>query len=493
MTTPLRAALSVVLLAGFYVLALGMIGVLGGLTFLAVTEGRVWPTVQLGVLTLVSVAGVVLALVRVARAARAAGRGEAGVLLTRQDAPELWRHLHELARIVRTRMPDEVRLVPEVNAAVSEDTRFLGLVGGRRRLYLGVPLLQGLTVGQVRSVLAHELGHYSSAHTRLAPVAYRGREAVLATVAELHGNVVGKVLERYAYLYLLVSAAVSRSQELEADRLSVAAAGREVAQGALRELPVLDAAWDTYLGQYVTIGLRHGYAPTSEGFFAGFGAMLAARTEELGRRRTQAPPARQSRWDSHPPVAARVEAMETMPDAGFAVHDTRPATRLVPGFDRVAATVVDAAFEFRGDPQRLEWAPLVALSVGKDTEEVAAGFLETVARLAQRPSADVPLLLDLLTAGWFAELARAVAPGEPAEDAADHARYLIRTAFQVEAVRSGAGTWLGSWAGPAMVVAPNGAVLDIAQVADLASTTQGAPAARKWLEAAGVLAPTIAG
>ncbi len=35
-------------------------------------------------------------------------------------------------------------------------------------MYIGAPLLIGLSVDQMRSVLAHELGHYSGRHTALA-------------------------------------------------------------------------------------------------------------------------------------------------------------------------------------------------------------------------------------------------------------------------------------------------------------------------------------
>jgi len=56
-------------------------------------------------------------------------------------------------------------------------------------------------------------------------------------------------------------------------------------------------------------------APTADGFFSGFGEMLAGRSDELSSMRAEAAPAEQSRWDTHPSIAARVAAMETMPSA----------------------------------------------------------------------------------------------------------------------------------------------------------------------------------
>jgi hypothetical protein len=50
-----------------------------------------------------------------------------GIAVSPRDEPELWRTVTALAHQVRTRVPDEIRLVPDVNAAVSEDARLLGL------------------------------------------------------------------------------------------------------------------------------------------------------------------------------------------------------------------------------------------------------------------------------------------------------------------------------------------------------------------------------
>ena len=85
-----------------------------------------------------------------------------GPTLTPADAPALWEAVRERPAEAGTRAPDDIRLLPDVNAAVSEDTRLLGR-GGTGHLYLGVPLLQTLDVGQLRSVLAHELGHTPTA------------------------------------------------------------------------------------------------------------------------------------------------------------------------------------------------------------------------------------------------------------------------------------------------------------------------------------------
>lgn len=501
MVTTLRAALSVLLLAGFYLVAGGLVVGLAWLTVLAFGAGAEAGAAKLGFVAVVVVVALVRALWQVARATP---EPEPGVELSPAAAPELWATVRELAGVADTRVPDEIRLVPDVNAAVSEDARLLGLVGGRRRLYLGVPLVQALDVAQLRSVLAHELGHYSRSHTRLGPVAYRGRAVILATVEQLSG-IAGWLLRGYARLYVLVSASVSRRQELEADELSVRVAGRPVAQATLRELPVVDAAWDFYTGSYLAEGWESGLAPTARGFFGGFGELLTARGFELAEMRAQAPPQEQSAWDSHPSVAARVAAMERMPSADVP-RDERPATVLVPGFADAATAVAEAAVRFE-DRTRLEWDELTARSVGVDQQRTADSVHRAAARLAGVPRGTLGTVLDLVAAGRGPELVRELGFTEP--DAADghadpHAdgrpageqdapplRTVLEVVVRAGAAQAGAARWEHSWSGPARLVGRDGVPFPVDEVVAAAAAPGGAAAARARLAALGVDADAV--
>src|SRR5918992_652885 len=59
-------------------------------------------------------------------------------------------------------------LAPDVNAAVFQRGGLLGF-GGQRVLLVGLPLIDTLTVRQLRAVIAHEFGHFHSGDTRLGP------------------------------------------------------------------------------------------------------------------------------------------------------------------------------------------------------------------------------------------------------------------------------------------------------------------------------------
>ncbi|MFF6976659.1 M48 family metallopeptidase [Streptomyces sp. NPDC008343] len=121
-----------------------------------------------------------------------------GLLVTEQQEPALWAAVRTLAEETGTRAPDEIVLTPDVNAAVAEGATFLGLKPGRRRMYIGLPLMAGLSEPQLRAVLAHEFGHYTNHDTRLSAITLRGRLQVLRTVASLHERSRKKVAKEEA-------------------------------------------------------------------------------------------------------------------------------------------------------------------------------------------------------------------------------------------------------------------------------------------------------
>jgi len=154
-----RALLALGLLVGFYVLALGIAATLLLLPYL---EVRYTQRIHLQVaIVCVLTAGTILYAV-VPRPQRFKPPGP---LLTRERHPRLFALLDDVARAAGQARPREVYLVPQVNAWVAERGGILGL-GGRRIMGLGLPLFAGLTVRELRAVLAHEFGHYAGGDTR---------------------------------------------------------------------------------------------------------------------------------------------------------------------------------------------------------------------------------------------------------------------------------------------------------------------------------------
>ena len=488
MAATLRAAVSLLALLCFYAVTFGLIaGTIIGAYLLADHI-----TMMYWVMAAAAVGGI-LVISTILSAAFARPRIQPGLDVTPEDTPELWALVAEISDAASTPGPTKIRLVSEANAGVSEDSRFGGLIGGSRRMYLGVPLLQGLTVTQLRAVLAHEFGHYSGAHTRLGPIAYRGWNAVIATMRSLRSEdaswllrVYGWLLRIFAGMYLMLSLAMRRSQEREADRLMVAFAGRANAQAALRELDVMSTYWSYYRTNFLGLGWSVDLAPTAEGFFGGFQHLLAARADELAELREQPPHAESSPLDTHPSTAERIAAIEALPDRTAVVPvDDRPAATLLPAFAATAAAAAEQAYSF-GYRERLEWDELVARGCALDDKRVADAVYQAAAQLAGTVTATLATVVALSDAGRAAELVRAVIAdtGEQPFDEVKNQVFtdLVRAAM----IRSGAARWRLSWSGPFEFVTPDGDAFDADSVGALLAEETTAREAAARLIALGV-------
>jgi Zn-dependent protease with chaperone function len=482
MVTTIRAALSVALLLGFYLYALVLVVVLGVLSVLAI---RYAPGVVAGKVVWVTLVVPFAILAATWKVLRAGPPPAAGLALGPERAPGLWAQVRAIATAMRTRAPDDIRLVPEANAAVQEDATLLGLRQGRRHLYVGVPLLQAFTVDQVRAVLAHELGHYSQRHTRLGMLTYRGMDTIDQTIARVGpGSLAGWMLRGYRRLYLLVSLAVRRRQEAEADRAAVRVAGGQAMASVLRDLPALAAAWAFYLDNYVAWGLDAGVAPSD--VLASFPRLLSARAGELARIRAEGGPERGSRWDSHPPIAQRLAliAAESGPPVG---GDRRPASVLVDDFEAATEQLESETFDL-GSRSRLPFEQYTAAAAQAMLQREADVLYRAADRVAGTHGAGLYTVLDLVESGRAGELRRALLPpaaqGDKDALAEGFHRY-VTAAIEVALVVAGVARWRHSWDAPVALVDRAGEPVAADRVAD--GVVAGKVATmRNWLLRAGV-------
>ncbi|WP_329140424.1 M48 family metallopeptidase [Streptomyces sp. NBC_01476] len=401
MTFRLRAVRALVLLAGFYLMGAVLLAAMAALDWLLVTKlftaSAAWLEGTVLTVTVLLAAAILRGMFAFLRAGRFAPVPNA-VAVTPQEQPDLWEQVRAAAEVTGERPPDELYLVAEVNAGVAEQSRLLGLLPGRRRMLLGLPLLAGLTVPQLRAVLAHEFGHYGNLDTRLGGITMRGREAVLHTVEVFSGGstrlhqTIGGLYVGYARMFLRTSQSVARHQELAADAVAARHAGRDATAAALRALPVLDAAYTYYLETYAGMGGPLGSLPPVGEVHGGFPRMLAARPgERLAALSAGKRPPRPHRYDSHPPLAERIALIEKLP-AGDLSRDGKDA----PADDRVgepaALTLlhdqdqVFAALEARtlrpeaARLRRMGWDDLVMARALADAEQWSRPLRLAVAR-----------------------------------------------------------------------------------------------------------------
>ncbi|MET7455047.1 M48 family metalloprotease [Streptomyces sp. NPDC005574] len=421
-TTP-RAFRALPPLAGFLLL--------GGLPPVLLATGdhllhRYAPGAVAAALTLVTLLPAVLAvlLVRGLRTPRAErGEATAGLTVTEADQPELWRTVRELADGVGTRVPSRIVLTAEVDASVSEAVRLFGLLPGPLRLHLGVPLVQGLSEAQLRAVLAHELGHRADAGTRFATLALRARTHALRTVTRI-GRRADRAAAReripsaYARLCLRSTLAVARRQEYAADAAAVRVAGRDATASALRELPVLEAAFGFYRVNYAMLGSGAGLLPPRGEVFGGFGRMLSARRLEMAGLRADPSAGPSSPYDSHPPLADRVRRIEELPDDGR-THEARGAAlSLLYDPERIMTALEDTclADDLRHHERTRDWQELLDRTMAASLASSSTPLQRALALYTEdRPT--IPALLRVIEDGGLWQLAKRLPVSDHAVDA----------------------------------------------------------------------------
>jgi Zn-dependent protease with chaperone function len=275
-----------------------------------------------------------------------------GPRLSESDQPELHQLVREVAAATEQEPPADVYLAPDVNAAVTDTGGLLGS-GGRRVMIVGLPLLDVLTVGQLRAVLAHEFGHYYGGDTRLGPWFFRTYDAIARTVTNLEQaeSIWQKPFEWYGMFFLRRSSAIKRHQEFLADELAARAGGKRAAIECLHAVsaagPAFDSYWSSEVAPVLSSGAR---APLLAGFRSFKSAESVKRAVEEGVK-AELEQGESDPYDTHPSLRERVEALEKLPDDGRGA---------VEGDDRPALTLLH-------DPERAEHDLLVAL-FGEEAE-----------------------------------------------------------------------------------------------------------------------------
>ena len=415
----LRALLAVGLLMGLLLLStLGLVLLVGGLGWALVTSSPA--LMPIGLVAIPTTFGIGYGLVALVRHRRGAAHG---VVVGREEQPELWRLAVTIADKIKTRPPDEIRLVAEANAAVSEDSRWLGLVAGDRRLFVGIPLLQCLTVRELEWVLAHEMGHYSERHTALGPIAYRGLQAVSEMVTALGPRTLaGRIFGSYGRLYSSVTHSMARRQELDADRWAADLVGSAVGISALREVEVTAAAFGRFLTDYAVVAEPLAMRPAD--LFAGFDALCRAegRAAEWERIRTVLPAQPSSPYDSHPPTALRIERLER-PDEREP-DDCVPARTILTDFDAAAASVEADLFATSGQVA-VPWTVAVGQGWARRTEERAVWVMRVLDGLGSG-RADLSDVLFMVAHGRGDELVEAIIGGDALPEAGSEVVHDVR-------------------------------------------------------------------
>lgn len=168
-----------------------------------------------------------------------------GLKVNRRQVPHLFALVDELTTKLQAPRFHNILLNQEFNAGVVQIPR-LGIFGWQQNyLLLGLPLMQSLSVEQLKAVLAHELGHLSGNHSRFAAWIYRMRKTWMQIYERLHQSdregaavLFNRFLDWYWPAFNAYSFILARMNEYEADRCAAQLAGAKTAAEALINIEV---------------------------------------------------------------------------------------------------------------------------------------------------------------------------------------------------------------------------------------------------------------
>jgi len=325
-----RAVLAVVLMIGFYLLA---VGIASGLLWIPYAEvvyaHRITP--KLAIICIIAGLAILWSVLPRFDKFKAPGPQ-----LKRDKYPQLFAELETVAKATNQAMPAEVYLVPDVNAWVAQRGGIMGF-GSRRVMGLGLPLMRILTCSQFRAVLAHEFGHYHGGDTKVGPWIYKTRGAIGRTLQSLgNGSWLQVPFRLYAKLFLRITHAISRRQEFVADELAARAVGAKPLADGLCRVHKIAPAYDYYWRSECAPVLHAGFLPPLVEGFDQFVKVEQIAQEMDQHLEEQLASGKADPYDTHPPLKDRVAAVAHLP-AGPELTEDLPALSLladVPALER---------------------------------------------------------------------------------------------------------------------------------------------------------------
>lgn len=325
-----RAALAVLLMISFYLLAFGVAGALLGLAYLQVISGHIFLKIVLAM--------VILALIIIwAVLPRWDFFKAPGPELKAADYPELFRGIESLAQKCGHPVPRHVYLLHDANAWVTQRGGIMGF-GSKPVMAIGMPLFKLLTTEQLFAVIAHEFGHFVGGDTKLGPWIYKTRQAIGRTVNSIN-SWIKHVFIWYGNMFLRITQAISRRQELSADALAAKFVGRHAISSALEKISTEGVKYDTYFQAEVAPLLERGFMPDIDGGYA----QALRNSKFVSNVETSFVSGEKSPYDSHPPLAERLAAISALPDVASAAENPEPARSLLP---RDIVAIEKELFEF---------------------------------------------------------------------------------------------------------------------------------------------------
>lgn len=201
-------------------------------------------------------------------------QGYHGKEVTAESEPELFSYLNQLADEAGAPRPHRIFLSTRVNACVFYDLSLVNLIiPSKKNLEIGLGLINILSLGELKAVLAHEFGHFAQRSMLLGRYVYTAQQIAVrvinrrdaldnfisglsgidirvAWIGWLLSILVWAVRSLIHVLFSVVAVAekaLSREMEFQADLVAVSLTGSDALINALYKLKVADEGYNEAL------------------------------------------------------------------------------------------------------------------------------------------------------------------------------------------------------------------------------------------------------
>ncbi|MBN1815463.1 MAG: hypothetical protein JXA14_26760 [Anaerolineae bacterium] len=282
-------------------------------------------------------------------------------LLTRDESPQLWALVEDVARRVGTRPVDAIYITPAPSIAVVERGNALQKLfgSGRYDLYLGFGALPDMTQGQFRAVLAQRYGHFAARRMVGSSFVWHVRRLMERMVGWFEEtrwlnryNLVWLFLQAFSRGFLRVTLGASYLREDLADRCAVEVCGVQDFVDGLTNLVRQGLAFELRLSH--EIKLRVDMQPrqrvkftTGEGWremenFYNRPPLAGLLLEQLQMRVDEAMVRHPSPHDGLPVPQERIRLARQLPPLASPVASHEPVWDLLPDVEALQEEMTDA-------------------------------------------------------------------------------------------------------------------------------------------------------
>ncbi len=279
-----------------------------------------------------------------------------GIRVQWGDHLELEKEINEICDLLGTRAPTNVVLTLDATAFVTGSPVQLLFEKIRgRTLAIGLPYFGVLTVSEFRSLLSHELAHFSGRDTLytnvIQPVyegalnamsgmslAFRDRaprdeeEVAYDSWVQLPVMFSLSILLAYLWIFKRINSAISRQREFRADALSAEVSGSEVFRIALKKIIAASIFFDMTTPDWIK---KYAYKDRTDlvglNLYESFRIKLSKERDTVRNILESEVQAGDDAWSSHPSLSRR---LEHLPEEATGARDNRSAKVLLKDPDK---------------------------------------------------------------------------------------------------------------------------------------------------------------